>query len=295
MRFLLILSLLLLSNSSIVQAQSYSNITSRNIRNYLDFQDHLKENSDTSYKNLKKTKDLYDNLQYGLNIFFDNTTYEEVSFSWYLRWVSTMDLAKKLVEWKSYENCIKVLAPLMEWIKSNSLSFSTSFVYLGKTYQFDATQMYYVRDYGDYYIGYSQFKLGNDREAFQSFYRFFKSNPVPINEGYQARKAMLEMHKRSPDIISRDWYFNSLLFSIIYYDKLNAKLQIEEDKNNATNKQIFQLNKNEQADLGYGPRGNLFKWTREIIQEAESANPEPRIFEYCANIAPILEKYDSSG
>jgi hypothetical protein len=262
---------------------------------YHQFRYYLLNNQDTGNNRLKKTKELYVNLQNGINKFYENFKESEYRFTIYLRWVSTMDLGKKLLEWKSYANCIIVLEPLLNYIKSNTPPFNASYKFEGETYYFNDTHFYYLQNYGDFYTGYAQYMMGKDEQAFQSFYRFFNTRDLPIKEGFEARKAMIEMYKRSPSVVNKDWYTNSLTFLIFYYDQMDKNLQMEIDEQLTPKYNYIQVNKNTLASLGYGPRAQLFKWTNAIIEDAESSKPELKIFDYCAQLAPLLVKYDSIG
>ncbi len=295
MRFYLFLALLLLGFIPLVNAQSYSTITAINIRNYHLFQDYLFNNRDTGIIRLRKTKELYVTLQNGINSYFENPIESERDITIYFRWISTMDLGKKLMEWKSYSNCIQVLEPLLANIKSNTPPFKASYLFEGRTYYFNDTHFYYLRDFGDYYTGYSQYMLGKDEAAFQSFFKFFNSYKVPLMEGFEARKAILDIFKRSPSVVNKDWYTNSLMFLIYYYNQMDPATQDKIEQHSNTNLQYIKLSKENQALLGYGPRGQIYKWAKAIIEDAESTNPEIKIYDYCAQLAPIMVKYDSTG
>lgn len=295
MRIILSLVLILFGFTKLVNAQPYSILTATNIRNFHQFQDYLFYNHDTGNTRLRKTKELYENLHKGINSYFENPIESERHITIYFRWISTMDLGKKLMEWKSYVNCIKVLEPLLSYISSNTPPFKASYSYEGQTYYFNDTHFYYLRDYGDYYTGFSQYMLGKDEAAFQSFYKFFNSHKVPLMEGFEARKAILEIYKRSPTVVNKDWYTNSLMFLIHYYNQMDPATQEKIDQKSSPNLQYVTLSKENMALLGYGPRGQLFKWTKAIIEDAESAQPETQIYDYCAQIAPIMAKFDSTG
>ncbi|MEY2902644.1 MAG: hypothetical protein RLY89_1750 [Bacteroidota bacterium] len=295
MRLPLLLIALLFGCFSYVKSQTYSEITTNNIRMYHQFRYYLFNNQDTGNYRLKKTKELYVNLQNGINKFYENSKESEYRFTIYLRWVSTMDLGKKLLEWKSYANCIIVLEPLLNYIKSNTPPFNASYKFEGETYYFNDTHFYYLKNYGDYYTGYAQYMMGKDEQAFQSFYRFFNTRDLPITEGFEARKAMIEMYKRSPSVVNKDWYTNSLMFLIYYYNLMDPATQDKIDQKSNTSLQYIKLSKENQALYGYGPKGQLFKWANAIIEDAESANPEIQIYDYCAQLAPIMVKYDSTG
>lgn len=295
MRFSLLLTVLLFGCFSLVKAQTYSDITKNNIRMFHQFQDYIFNNHDTGITRFIKTKELYETLQKGIISYYENPVESERYITIYFKWVSIMDLGKQLLEWKYYNNCIKVLEPLLAYIKSNTPPFKASYFFEGKTYYFNDTHFYYLRDYGDYYSGYSQYMLGKDEAAFQSFYKFFNSYKVPLIEGFEARKAMVEMYKRSPNVVNKDWYTNSLMFLVYYYNQMAPATQDKIDQQNNPKLQYVKLSKENQALLGYGPKGQLFKWTKAIIEDAESAHPELQIYDYCAQIAPIMAVYDSTG